>query len=123
MDLLKRSVRSVICPHCIKRPQQSETFGPNVPRQCEPECTIFANLPKLAKIAHDAAGMQCPPIEHQMLEQICLNCHADPLAGPECMRRLERECPLSVYLLEVMEPLERVLESRAPVSRQHVHSH
>jgi len=121
LDLLRRTVRSVVCTHCIKRPPGSESFSPAVERRCEPECTIFANIGKLAKIAYDASADPRAPIERQMREMICLNCHAHPQAGPDCIRRLERECPLSVYLLDVIEPMERVLNSRAAIP--HVKAH
>jgi hypothetical protein len=82
-------------------------------RPCELECPIFANLPKLAKIAHDDAGNRCAPIERQMREQICVNCHAHTSVGSDCARRDSRECPLSVYLLQIIEPMARVLRSRS----------
>ena len=113
LELMGRAVRQVICARCFKRPHRSELFGPRDPRPCETECTIFANLAKLAKIAHDDAGDRRAPIEKQVEEQICINCHAHASVGAECERRASRECPLSVYMLDVLEPLERLLAARS----------
>jgi len=116
LELLKRAVRYAACTHCHKRPRAS--FSHNAARPCEVECTIFANLAKLAKIAHDDAGNRCAPMERQMREQICLNCHAHASAGNDCEQRVNRECPLSIHLLEVIEPIERILKRRAtPIRR------
>ena len=115
IELLKRAARCVVCTRCGKRPPHSETFSPSIARRCEPECTIFANLPKLAKIAFDAGNDPRAPIERQMRESICLNCHSHPSSGNDCELRVNRECPLSVYLLDIVEPFERILETRTAI--------
>ena len=112
LEVLKRAARCVACTRCNKRPPHSELFSPSIPRRCEPECTIFANLPKLAKIAYDAGTDPRAPVERQMRESICLNCHAHPSSGNDCELRVNRECTLSVYVLDLIEPFERVLETR-----------
>jgi len=119
IELLRRAVRYVACSRCRRQPHTGGIYPPTVSRPCETECTIFANLPKLAKIAHDSAGARCAPAEQQMREQICLNCHAHISSGRDCDLRSNRECPLSIYLLDVIEPVERILKMRssAPVQR------
>jgi len=113
LELLRRVVRSAACTHCGKRPCHSELFGPLVVRPCETECTIFANLSKLAKIAHDDSGNRRAPVERRMREQICLNCHAHVSLGSDCERSVNRECPLSVHMLDLMEPLAQILANRS----------
>ena len=111
IELMRRAVRYAICTRCAKRPHGLAP-GPAVARPCEPECTIFANLPKLARIAHDDAGDWRAPIEKQMRELICVNCHACPSAGRDCEKSINRECPLSVYALDVIGIIEPILEMR-----------
>src|SRR4051812_20862939 len=113
LELLRRTVRSVACTQCHSGARFGNGFSAAMPRPCEVECTIFANLPKLAKLAHDDAGNRLGHVERQMHEQICLNCHAHISVGSECGRRQSRECPLSVHLLQIVEPLARVLASRS----------
>ena len=117
IELLRRAVRFVACSRCHKPRHEGRSVAPHVARPCEGECTIFGNLPKLAKIAHDNAGDRCAPIERQMQEQICLNCHARASVDNDCKRRATRDCPLSVYLLDVIEPIERVLATRSGSNR------
>jgi hypothetical protein len=52
-------------------------------------------------------------MERQMQEQICLNCHARQSSSDDCQQRVNRECPLSIYLLDVIEPIERILAMRS----------
>jgi hypothetical protein len=117
LELLRRAIRFIACTRCHNRTHDGRSFAPHVARPCEVECTIFANLPKLAKIAHDHVGDRCAPMERQMQEQICLNCHAHRSSSDDCDRRVNRECPLSIYLLDVIEPIERILEMRSRSSR------
>lgn len=112
LEVLRRGVRYVVCTRCNKRPHNSERFGATIARSCERECTIFANLPKLAKIAHDDQGNDRAPIERQIRESICIDCHACATAGNECEKRLNRECPLSVFEFDVIGLIEPILRRR-----------
>ena len=112
LDLLRRAVRHSICTRCEKRPVGSELFAPAISRACERECPIFANLPRLAKIAYDSGRDENLSVEKEMRELICMNCHACESAGDHCQQRITRECPLSVYALDVIALIEPILAAR-----------
>jgi hypothetical protein len=112
LEVLRRAVRNVVCTRCNLRPHNSETFAPSIARSCEPQCTIFSNLAKLAKIAHDDEGDDRAPVERQIRELICIDCHACATAGNECEKRLNRSCPLSLYEFDVVGLIEPILRKR-----------
>jgi hypothetical protein len=115
LDLLRRAVRYAICTRCEKRPVGSDLFSSAISRSCQRECMIFANLPRLAKIAYDSGRDETICIEDAMREQICINCYAAASAGEHCGRRLSRDCPLSIYALDEVGLIEPILASRRNV--------
>jgi hypothetical protein len=57
LDLLRHTVRSAICPHCLSRPAGSEALGADVPRACEAGCPVFESLPVLKRAAEQIDPM------------------------------------------------------------------
>lgn len=91
-------MRVAICKKCFKRPAGSEGLGAEVPRACQPECELFAHLPRLAEAAACADPI-LGPVERPvaaMVERIC--------SAPEGPGR---GCPLSRYRRDVVRVLGR----------------
>ena len=111
--VMQRTLRREICTQCHQRPSHSESLGPDVPRSCEPQCTIFIHLPKLHEIAERTHKPTLAPYEHAMRELICnTTCEQSPTAGDYCAERTTENCPLARYAGLVIDVLERVEKSR-----------
>ncbi len=108
MEVARRAMRARICPECTDRPAGSESDGPDTPRSCEGECTIFINLSKVRDIVHDVSDPSVGPYERAARELVCLQCDARPTSGDFCDGRTTQACPLSRYLAEVVDTLERL---------------
>jgi hypothetical protein len=103
----KRSVRLKVCQTCYQRPLNSGLFGPEVPRLCETQCTIFTNLETLL-----AAGYVTRlSIDDHLQESTCQTCHSCTSAGDFCADRLTRFCPLSRYGAQVMAIVQTLREN------------
>ncbi len=107
LEMAKRGARGKICPHCYQRPLHSETLPPEIARSCEPQCTLFIHMPKMATLVAEGATLACAADEivHTI---ICQTCRASPTAGDFCSDRLARTCPLSRYGAQLIEILERL---------------
>ena len=111
LELAAMAVRERVCPICTHRPPHSETLPPNVPRSCEPTCTIFLNLSSMLRAAGLATPDQAP--DDILREYVCPACHASLSAGDYCAEHLARTCPLSIYSAEVLDILQRLKHAPA----------
>lgn len=109
IEIARRAVRSAVCPICPDRPAGSETADATTARVCEPECTIFLNLPKLIDLAgrYDE-DVTLTRYERAMREVVCQQCATSPTAGDFCSDRTVAACPLSRHAGDVITSLERV---------------
>jgi len=107
LSSMQQAIRGNICIVCYRRPQGSETLGPDVPRSCEGECTIFLNLGTLKEIA-DASSPGPGNWQRAMRELICRTCEQTPQPGDDCPANAARTCPLSRYAARVVQVLEHV---------------
>lgn len=107
LETAKRAVRSMICTQCYQRPHGSETLGAAVPRACEPRCTIFMHLPRIAAAVFEGKTTNQAGDE-VMRKSVCPECDACPTAGDFCSERLARTCPLSRYNAQVIAILEQL---------------
>ena len=115
-ELCKRAVREAVCPRCTQRPPHSEHLGPEVPRSCEPTCTIFLNLPTL----QEAVEKRLPVLDwadRAIRSVACSSCQASPSAGDFCSEFFARTCPLSRYGREVIDLLQRVHDRHGHVPK------
>jgi len=113
LEVMTRAVRSEVCTQCSQRePAQGDWPHLDRPRPCEPECTIFINLPKIRLIAHRVHSQSLTPYEDAMREMICQTCHNHHTAGDYCAPRTTRQCPLSRYAGRVVDALERIEQAR-----------
>ena len=110
IELLRRALRERVCTQCVQRPEGSEHDPPTQPRACEPQCTVFLNLPKLKQIARMVHAPTLGPYEEVFREEICSSCQASPTSGDFCHERTVQDCPLSRQASEVLETITRVLE-------------
>jgi len=105
---VRLTVRARICPNCSHRPAGSEALPCSEARSCEPECTIFAALPRLIEIVHTVHSDGLSPYERATRELVCQSCVSSPTSGDFCSDRSTAHCPLSVYLGDVVDAIERV---------------
>lgn len=109
MDVIKRALRSRICPQCHARPTGSEQLSPDQPRSCEPGCSIFLHLPRVRDIVMTVHDPSLGPYEHALVENVCeKSCDVSATAGDFCAERSVRRCPLATYAGQVVEVIERV---------------
>jgi hypothetical protein len=108
LDVMRRALRADICVHCWKRPPGSESLKPAIPRSCELHCGIFKDLPRLQSIARQVKSPSLAPYQLAVLNRVCQKCDTSPTAGDYCHENLTRSCPLSRYLGEVMQVIEKV---------------
>ena len=114
LNVIQRALRQSICTRCFRRPEASERLTPEVPRSCEPECTIFVHLPKLQELAGEIHDPMLAPYEHAMRELICqTSCELSSTPGDYCPERTTMNCPLSHYAADVVEVIERVSEAKS----------
>lgn len=108
LAIAQKSLRSTVCPTCHRRQPENEQW-PDVtqPRPCEPSCTIFINLPKLMRIAHNVESPDLGAYEAAINELVCQNCKSSPTAGDYCADGQIRSCPLSRYSGDVVDVLEK----------------
>lgn len=112
LELAQRAIRSRVCTQCFKRPAGSETLGPDRPRVCESECSIFVNLPTVQQIAETIDDPIMGPYEVAMRDMVCQECAASPTSGDYCEERRTVQCPLARYAPMVIETLERLVSAR-----------
>jgi hypothetical protein len=112
LDSAQRAVRSMVCTQCYQRPHGSEALDAATPRPCEPACTIFRNLDRLALAVFTgrSAGQFSDDV---MRQHVCPECNGSPTAGDFCSERLARTCPLSRYSTQVVTILEQLRDHRA----------
>lgn len=103
---LQRRLRESICMRCVLRPAGSEHLPAATPRDCEPGCQVFVNLPKLVRIALSVRGTTIAPYERACNELVCQQCQASPTHGDFCSERATERCPLALYLRDAVEVIE-----------------
>jgi len=104
----QHAVRAKICPSCQFRPEGSESWDAHTRRPCEDDCTIFLNLLKLRGIVHDVHDDSLAPYERATRELVCQECQSSPTSGDYCADRTNADCPLAVYMRDVVDVLERM---------------
>jgi len=110
MELFERAIRLEVCTKCYQRPPGSETLSPAKPRECQGKCSIFRNLPRLAGIALRNDSNELSVYENGVRGLICKVCTLVPSAGEYCGDKLDRTCPLSRYLGDVVVAIQSVAE-------------
>lgn len=108
MDVLRRAIRAKVCTACYQRPPGSEALAPDVPRNCEPLCPIFASAPRLVNVAVLCARAPAS-YEERVRDLVCARCTIAPTAGDYCAEFQARTCPLSRYAREVLDLIEQVV--------------
>ncbi len=108
LEVMQCAIRTRICVQCYQRPEGSESQGPTVPRECEPQCTIFIHLPTLRQIVDTTHDPALRPYETAIYEMVCQQCEASPTSGDFCADRTTQSCPLSRYTAMVIDTLERL---------------
>jgi hypothetical protein len=106
IDVLRRGIRTGVCPHCDQRAIDSDLLPVDEPRSCEGRCAVFCNLPALVEIiesldpqagsGRNAGGQErslAATIDHAVKALICLRCQAVP-AGSHCSNRTNTHCAL-----------------------------
>ena len=116
LEIMRRAVRTEICPECFRREpfvddQDSTTPSPHKSRCCEPTCSIMINLRKLKKLAERSIYDSKISLEDEILHRICEKCESDETSGDYCRERTSRQCPLSRYAFDVENLLERVVKA------------
>jgi hypothetical protein len=105
LEVLRHELRQHVCRDCRWRPAGSETLGPDVPRSCEPACTVFRGLPALARAARLMDPMLRPPrltLQHR-IRDLCEQRDPFARAGPG-------HCPLRLYGRQVAMVLARTIQ-------------
>ena len=110
LTTIERAVRGAVCPACYQRPPGSEKLANDVPRECQPTCPIFLNLPALYRIAVHADTSQPGSLERMIKQTICPGCSVAPTHGEFCAEFQARTCPLSRFSAEVVTLIETLRE-------------
>ena len=106
-DVLKRAIRAKVCPVCYQRPPGSEVLAADVPRECEPLCPIFVNVPRLINVARVCADAPVS-YEESLKELICARCTLAPSSGEYCSEFNARTCPLSRHARDVLHLIDQI---------------
>jgi len=104
----QHAIRQQVCSHCRFGPQGADRDDSHQWRLCEKHCPIFLNLPALRHVAGQIHVMDLGTYEHAVRDEVCQHCTLSDSAGDYCSAWMERQCPLSVYLNDVVSVLERV---------------
>jgi hypothetical protein len=116
-DVLKRAIRAKICTACYQRPAGSESLSSEVPRDCEPLCPIFLNVPRLINVASVCADAPVS-YESSLKELVCARCTLAPSSGEYCSEYNARTCPLSRYARDVLGLIQQIgLRREGPAPR------
>jgi hypothetical protein len=116
LELARRTLRQHVCTKCYIRPMGSEQFAPSVARACESDCPIFMSLPTLLRIDVQVQESSLGKYERAMRDLVCQSCMASPTAGDYCVGQMTRTCPLSLYLREAIDALDKVMALHRPAS-------
>ena len=100
LEVLQHEMRRRVCAGCRWRPRHNEALGPEVARPCEATCSVFRNLPALARTALLMDPM-IRPVEQTLRRHIAEMCAARPKAGREAVATGSTDCPLTRYQDEV----------------------
>src|SRR5207244_2657640 len=111
--LARRAIRMRICTTCYQRPAGSEVASPQEPRACEDHCTIFLNLHELMRISQRVRSDSAGPYGRQIRDFICRGCTVSSSAGDYCGAHVNRSCPLTRYIAEVFDVLEKLNHANA----------
>lgn len=103
---LLRHLREAICVKCVFRPAGSDVLPGTMPRECEPKCQVFANVPQLIRVALGTRGSTMGPYERACQDLVCSQCQASPTHGDYCSERATERCPLAMYLADAVEVIE-----------------
>jgi len=112
IELIDRGIREAVCVKCTQRPAGSEKLSPSVARECEPDCTIFKNLPELIRATVKTDGTT-GSYEGKIRNFVCAVCDASPTSGDYCTDGMARTCPLSLYGGEVVAMIEQLMGRKA----------
>lgn len=107
LSIMQRAIRVSVCPICFNRPPKSEGYGADVPRTCEPQCTIFQNLPSVKEIV-DRAEPSAGVLKQAVQKSVCPACQISPAPGNCCPNRSTDTCPLGRYRDKVADILGRI---------------
>ena len=109
LHTIERAIRGAVCPACYQRPHGSEKLGNDVPRECQPHCPIFLNLPALYRLAVHSGEMTEPgALDRAIKQTICPACTLTPTHGEYCAEFEARTCPLSRFAGEVVILIETI---------------
>lgn len=97
LETRRRALRAKICTSCFKRPEGCDAWSADQGRDCEPQCPIFINLPRLLQIVHRYHTDSIEPYDHAIAEEICGRCEVSPSPGDYCPDRKQAFCPLARY--------------------------
>lgn len=117
LSAMKSAIRTRVCPICFIRPAGSDDLG-DVPRECEAECGIFANLGNLRDIAGRVPQGRLQPYQAAVHELVCARCE-NLAAGDMCCSDSARQCPMNRHVRDVVKALDAMeVESRQKESRR-----
>ena len=116
IEVARQALRQHVCLKCYMRPAGSEALPPTAARSCEPECPIFLSLPTLVRIDVQVKDETMGRYERAVRDLICQTCMATPTAGDYCVGQMTRSCPLSLYLREAIEALDKITALRRPAA-------
>ena len=104
LEVLQHEMRRRVCSGCRWRPRHSDALGPEVARSCEPTCSVFRNLPELARTALLLDPM-LRPVEQTLRRHIADICATPRKTGGETVAAPPADCPLTRYQDEVVRTI------------------
>jgi ferredoxin len=115
MDVIKRGIRSEVCPKCENRALDAQPLDLSEPWPCEQTCPIFAYLPEMVRLTRQQLDEPLPDYRALVRDSVCQGCTLSETAGDYCAEGFTRACPLSRHELEVVGIVERLISRRRAV--------
>ncbi len=107
---IRQGIRAFVCIKCFRRPDGSENLLPEEPRICEKACSIFLNQHRLALIAYHIEPDE-KDYEKAISSLVCSQCKLNFNHAEICINRESGTCPLSIYGIEVLKLIEKIVKS------------
>ena len=109
-EKIRQGIRASICPICYKRPKDVPPDKVDEALVCEPNCQIFLHQHRLSLIAYHISPNE-EDYEKEISKLICSQCLLNPNHSKTCVNRESGSCPLSVYGVDVLKLIDKIVKS------------
>lgn len=107
---IRQGIRASICSTCYKRPKGIPLGNVDEVLVCERTCSIFLHQHRLSLIAYHIDPNE-EDYEKEISKLICSQCLLNPNHSKTCVNRESGSCPLSVYGVDVLKLIDKIVKS------------